>query len=211
ERHRPLLRGDPPGDRRLSRQLSAGAQPPCARQRCRSDSRRRLALAVLDLEREPRQPLEDCAVELFLVELARVVVERPFEVVADVGQDLGAGLDGVDVVAVALLGLVARCGVVRALELFALFDHGGVLALEEFELPRDHLAEAAAPEHLLTLARLWHCSSAPGTSFTATRSRRSATPTSSRWCGSPARTVRTSSACRSCPSGRSRTWPAGAA
>ena len=72
--------------------------------------------------------------------------------VADVGQDLGAGLDGVDVVAVALLGLVARCSVVRALELVALFGHVGVLAFEEVELPRDHVAEAAAPEHLLTLA-----------------------------------------------------------
>jgi hypothetical protein len=40
--------------------------------------------------------------------------------VADVGQDLGAGLDRVDIVAVALFGLVARGGVVGALEFVAL-------------------------------------------------------------------------------------------
>ena len=70
------------------------------------------ASAVLDLERELRQPLRDRAVELALVLLVDALVERAREVVADVGEELRARLDRVDVVAVELLGLVAvgaRC------------------------------------------------------------------------------------------------------
>src|SRR5690348_5275033 len=96
-------------------------------------------LAVLDLEREAGEALGDGTVERVLVLLRGILVERCREVVSEVGQQLGARLDGVDIVAVAFLSLVAGCAVVRALELLALADHVCLLALEEIELPRDHI------------------------------------------------------------------------
>src|SRR5947208_655922 len=113
------------------------------------------ASAVLDLEREPRQALQDRAVELVLV------------------------------VAVLFLRIVARRVVVGALGLLTLADQVGFLADEEIELPRDHIGEAAAPKHAPTLAALWRSSFVPGTSFTATRSRLSGAHISRRWCDSP--------------------------
>ena len=73
------------------------------------------ALAILDLEAEARQAFDHRAVELVLVLLRGLLVERGREVVADVGEDLRARLDEVDVVAVALLGFVAVGLVARAL------------------------------------------------------------------------------------------------
>ena len=67
--------------------------------------------------------------------------------VAHVGQDLRSGLDGVDVVAVELLGLVAVRAVVRLEAGRDLFDHLAVLAHEQLELRVDHLREARAAEH----------------------------------------------------------------
>src|SRR5215208_4311323 len=84
-----------------------------------------LASAVLDLERELGQPLRDRAVELALVLLERLRV---------------------DVVAVQLLGLVAVGAVVRVEPLARLLDHVDVVADEQVELARDHLAEAGAAE-----------------------------------------------------------------
>jgi endonuclease/exonuclease/phosphatase family metal-dependent hydrolase len=75
-------------------------------------------------------------------------------VVAQVGQELGAGLDEIDVVAVALLGFVARRGVVRLLGLLAFADQARLLAHEEIELARDQVGEGAAPEHAPRLAPL---------------------------------------------------------
>jgi len=73
-------------------------------------------------------------------------------VVPEVGEELGPRFDRVDVIPVAFFGLVARGVVVRALELVALADHICVLSLEEIELPRDDVVEAAAPKHAPRLA-----------------------------------------------------------
>jgi len=52
------------------------------------------------------------------------------------------GLDEIQIVAVALLGLVAVGGVVRALRVVAVGDQVRALLLEEVELPPDHVFEA---------------------------------------------------------------------
>src|SRR5205807_6021468 len=103
QRRRPVFRGDRSRDRRVPGQLPAGPQPPRVDQRNGGDPQRRASLggfgeiqsvllAILDLECEARQALEDRAVELFLVGLGRLLVERGGKVVAQVGQQLGAGL-----------------------------------------------------------------------------------------------------------------------
>jgi endonuclease/exonuclease/phosphatase family metal-dependent hydrolase len=73
-------------------------------------------------------------------------------VVAKLREELGAGLDEILVVAVALFGFVARGAVVRRLGLLALAHEPGLLALEEVELPRDHVAEAPPAKHVTRLA-----------------------------------------------------------
>ena len=91
-------------------------------------------LAVLDLERETGEPLRDGAVELGLVLLGSLLAERGREMIAQIGEDLGRGLDDVLVVAVMLLGVVAPATVVLALSLLRLPDQVGVVAFEEVEL-----------------------------------------------------------------------------
>src|SRR4051812_31962618 len=103
------------------------------------------ASAVLDLESERRQPPCDGAVELRAVRIG--VVDRAGVVIAQVGENLRAGLDRVDVVAVELLGLIAAGAVVGGETLLYLHDDVLVLALEELQLGFDHAREPAAPEH----------------------------------------------------------------
>ena len=92
-------------------------------------------LEVLDLQAEPREPLVHRAVELRLVLVGRRLVQRPREIVAQFGEDLGARLDEILVVAESLLGLVALGPVVGGLGLVALADQLRVVPLEELELP----------------------------------------------------------------------------
>ena len=66
--------------------------------------------------------------------------------VADVGQQLGPGLDEVQIVAVAFLRLAAVRMVVGTLGGVAVVDQAAVLALEEIELARDRVGEAAPAE-----------------------------------------------------------------
>ncbi len=79
--------------------------------------------------------------------LGRVLVERRRVRPAQVGEGLGARLDEVDVVAVALLRLVALGPVVGALGLVALPDQVGLVALEQVELTRDDVRESASAKH----------------------------------------------------------------
>src|SRR3954452_19280179 len=102
--------------------------------------------AQVDLEPEARETLPHGAVERLLVLLASVLVERPLERVADVGEGLGALLDEVDVLAVALLGLVSLGVVVPLLGLLAVAHEVRVILLEQVELARDHVDEALAAE-----------------------------------------------------------------
>jgi hypothetical protein len=102
--------------------------------------------AEVDLEAEARQALPDRPVERRLVGLGRMLVERPLEGVAEVGERLGALLDEVDVLAVALLGLVAPRLLVAALRLLAGLDQAGVVVREELQLTRDQVAEAVPAE-----------------------------------------------------------------
>ena len=66
---------------------------------------------------------------------------RRREVVAERRELLRARLDEIEVVPVALLGLVAAGRVVGALRLLAVGDQVGVLPLEEVELAPDHVLE----------------------------------------------------------------------
>ena len=66
--------------------------------------------------------------------------------VADVGQQLRPGLDEVQIVAVAFLRLAAVRMVVSALGGVAVVDQAAVVALEEIELARDRVGEAASAE-----------------------------------------------------------------
>ena len=61
--------------------------------------------------------------------------------IADRRQLLRSGLDEIDVIPVALLGLVAVGRVVGSLRLLALGDQIGMLALEEIELAPDDVLE----------------------------------------------------------------------
>ena len=72
--------------------------------------------------------------------------------VAQVREQLRTRLDNVDVLAVALLGLIARGVVVGVFGFGALAEQLGVLALEEVELARDEVREPAPPEHRPRLA-----------------------------------------------------------
>src|SRR5207248_9231938 len=78
--------------------------------------------AVLDLEPERPEPLCNAAVELGLVLLGRVVVEGLPEGPADVGEDLGTGLDRVHVVAGELFRAVTVATVVGVESLLRLGD-----------------------------------------------------------------------------------------
>src|SRR6266567_3832579 len=69
-------------------------------------SPRSVTSPVLDLEGEAPEATENGVVEGSLVLVGHVLLERRGEVVAEVGENLRAGLDEVDVVTVALLGLV---------------------------------------------------------------------------------------------------------
>src|SRR3954452_14853578 len=106
---------------------------------------RSTSLAILDLERVGRQPLRDCAVELSEIWIG--VVERPGVVVAQVGKYLRARLDGVDVVAVQLLSLVALRGVVPLEPRSDVLEDVAVLPQEEVELRVDHRSVPRASEH----------------------------------------------------------------
>src|SRR5262245_10476849 len=166
DRERKLVASD--GQRRASRSRARGAgQTGCApgsssawtgrrtvsptrtsARRCEPFRRTsvELRLPVLDLERELRQPLRDRPVELSLVPLVDSLLERAREVVADVGEQLRARLDGVDVVAVQLLSLVAVGSVVRLETVPRLLDDVRVVAYEQVELPLDHVGETRTPE-----------------------------------------------------------------
>jgi hypothetical protein len=104
-------------------------------------------LSVLDLESEPGQPPAHRAVELGAVLQSGGFAQPRAEMVAKVGEDLGAGLDEVLVVAVALLRLVAGGTVVGALRLLAILDQSSVVAREKVELRRDDVGEAPSPDH----------------------------------------------------------------
>ena len=143
-----------PRSRRRSR--SAGSTPSRSSRRARRAPRsagrrsgrspRSAPSAVLDLEREAPEASQHGLVEGLLVLLGRILLERRREVVTKVGQDLGPRLDEVDVVAVALLRLVAWRLVVRPLGRDTVFDEPALLAFEDVELAIDELRETCAPE-----------------------------------------------------------------
>src|SRR5919199_5637341 len=110
------------------------------------------ALPVLELEREPGEPLDDSAVERCLVLLVVTVCERPGVMIAQIGQRLGSLLDEIDVLAVPLLGFVSFGAVIGSFRSVAVADQPRVIPLEEVELSGDHVGEPAAPKHAPRLA-----------------------------------------------------------
>ncbi len=105
-----------------------------------------MASAIFDFQSETGQPFPDRAVELGLVFLVQIRGERLREVVSEISEQLGSGLDEILVVAVALLGLVARRAVIGALGRDALANQAAVLAFEQVELALDHVGKAAMEE-----------------------------------------------------------------
>ena len=66
--------------------------------------------------------------------------------VAQIGEQLGSGLDEVDVVAVAFLGLAPLRPGVRVLRGNAVVDQAAMLMFEQVELALDQIAEPHAPQ-----------------------------------------------------------------
>lgn len=102
---------------------------------------RERGLELFDLQREARQSCEYGPVELGLVLLGGLGRHRRREVVAERSELLGSGLDEIEVVPVALLGIVAAGRAVGALRLLAVGDQVGVLPFEEIELAPDDFPE----------------------------------------------------------------------
>src|SRR5262249_32967675 len=148
-RYRAVLRSTPPSRNagsRASRSSPRVRPAPRSADRRSGRSPRFAGSSVLDLQREPRQPFYDRTVELEPVFRGRVLVERRRGVVTDGGEDLGAGLDEIHVVAVTLFGLIAVGSVVRSLGGDTVLDQSALLALEEVELSSDHVRVATAKE-----------------------------------------------------------------
>src|SRR5207249_8945661 len=102
---------------------------------------------VLQLDGEPWEPFTDGPVEGLLVLRRSLLAEGCRIRITDRREELCAGLDEVEIVAVALLGLLARRRRVRPLRGGTVGDEPGLLALEQCELTRDHIAEAPPEDH----------------------------------------------------------------
>src|SRR5581483_5514909 len=98
-------------------------------------------------EGERREALGERALELALVVLPRLLIERTRVGVADLLERVLHDIDRVHVVAVQLLRLVAVARVVRVEPRLRLRDVAGVLALEEVELAGDQVAKARPSQH----------------------------------------------------------------
>ena len=110
-------------------------------------SPRQVGSGVFDVEREAGEAFGDRLVELPLVLLIDALFERARERVADVGQDLDARLNRIDIVAVELFRVVAISLVVGIEPLLRLRDHVRVVSHEEIELAGDQFAKSRPPKH----------------------------------------------------------------
>src|ERR1051325_6138733 len=115
------------------------------------------------------QPAGDRAVEL--VEIAVGIVERAGEVIAQVREDVDAGVHRVDVVAVQLPGLVATRLVVGAQMFLDVLDHVPMLTLEQLQLRVDHAREARAAEHHASERYRSRCACAAASHVSSCRAR----------------------------------------
>ena len=97
-----------------------------------------------ELEAEAGKALAGEPVERRLVLLGRLTVQRPGVAVPVLEEGVGGRVHEIDVVAVALLSLVARSGVVGGERRLAVSYEPRVLGLEELELALDELHEAPA-------------------------------------------------------------------
>src|SRR5688500_6327054 len=120
--------------------LPADVPPPIHTTRCKPSR-------VLALQGETREATEDGAIEGRFVLVGGGVVEGSRVVVAKLGQRFRRRLDEVEVLAVALLGLVAPGAIVGVFRRLGLSDQPGLLALEQVELPLDDVLEAARGHH----------------------------------------------------------------
>jgi hypothetical protein len=98
----------------------------------------------VQLEAEARKAPAGEPVERRLVLLGRLTVQRLSVAVPVLEEGVGGRVHEIDVIAVALLGLVARSGVVGGERRLAVQDEPCVLGLEELELALDELDEAPA-------------------------------------------------------------------
>src|SRR5207237_3450951 len=122
-------------------------------------------------ECDARPALPEHPLELAPVSVASVVVERARVRVTDLFEQVLHPVDRVGVVAVELLRLVALGGVVGVEALLRLGDLVGVFALEEVELPLDHVAETAAPEHHASSRYSSRCAAAAAPHVSSARAR----------------------------------------
>jgi hypothetical protein len=100
---------------------------------------------LVELETEAREALPDRLVEHGLVLLGTLFVERPREAVAVLEESVPRRVHEIVVVAVPLLGLVPRGGVVLVEGGLTVLQETGPLGLEQLELAPDELDEA--PSH----------------------------------------------------------------
>jgi hypothetical protein len=100
---------------------------------------------LVELETEAREALPDRLVEHGLVLLGTLFVERPREAVAVLEESVPGRVHEIEVVAVPLLGLVPRGGVVLVEGGLTVLQETGPLGLEQLELAPDELDEA--PSH----------------------------------------------------------------
>ncbi len=135
-----------------------------------------------------------------------VLVERPRETVAHVGERLRRGLDDVDVVAVRLLGLVARRAIVLPLGGAAVRDQLRLVLGEDVELAGDHVGEAAAEDHTIS-SYTERCVRAAASHVSSSRARRAPARASSSASGSPSSSAIAAASAATSPAGTTRPAP----
>jgi hypothetical protein len=100
---------------------------------------------LVELEPEAREAFSGRPVEHGLVLVRTLFVERPREAVAVLEESVPGRVHEIEVVAVPLLGLVPRGGVVLVEGGLTVLQETGPLDLEQLELAPDELDEA--PSH----------------------------------------------------------------
>ena len=120
-----------------------------------------MRLGLVEFETEAGKPLAGAPVERLPILLRGLFVEGLGVGLAELDEEVAAGVREVDEIAVALLGLLPRGGVVGAERGLGVVDETAVLGCEEVELPLYEVGEPAAHRPRLVapvglLVRTWN-------------------------------------------------------